>query len=150
MGELIDSDKPWRPQYPISTVCPACGSSAHRKVKPTTALAFTDDRICSACSTRYSPPTPLWARVVFGSIGLVLLLCGGALIAAGAALLLGLLKWNTSGVSYLTVGMPLSVAAVACFYLAFRKEVMGSSPVASCGEGDKNTPGPTNPDEPVS
>jgi hypothetical protein len=88
--------------------------------------------------------------VVFGSIGLVLLLCGGALIAAGAAVLLGLLKWNTSGVGYLSVGVPLSVAAAACFYMAFRKEATGARPVASCGEGDNNTPGPTHPDEPAS
>jgi hypothetical protein len=78
--------------------------------------------------------------VIFASIGFIFLLSGGALLATGAAILLGLLKWDTSGVRYLAGGVPLSVAAVACFYMAFRREVMGARPVASSGAGDEKPP----------
>jgi hypothetical protein len=32
-------------------------------------IAFTWDRVCRACSTRYTPPTPVWGRAVFAVIG---------------------------------------------------------------------------------
>ena len=88
----------------------------------------------------------LWSS----GVSLVLLLGGDFLLAVGAAIAIGLLDWDTFAGGFLVVGVLLSFAAVACFYMALRKEVMGSKPVASSGEEVKNTPGPTNPEEPGS
>jgi len=58
--------------YPVSNVCPKCGNAAFKKRKPDKWIAFTADRVCTACQTRYTPPTPSWAGVVFMLVGLVL------------------------------------------------------------------------------
>ena len=73
---------------PVSKVCPSCGGAAYRSVKPAALVAFTNDRVCLECQTRYAPPTPTWAAVVFLVLGLLPLLLGAAicvsvLIAAG-------------------------------------------------------------------
>jgi hypothetical protein len=65
----MDIGKPLQTAYPVSRVCPACGSGEYKTVQPQTMVAFTWDRVCRLCSTRYTPPTPMWARVVFGVIG---------------------------------------------------------------------------------
>ena len=62
---------------PIAHVCPNCGSSACAKVKPTAFLSYNLDRICTACQTRYAPPTPGWASVTFLVVGVALILVGG-------------------------------------------------------------------------
>jgi hypothetical protein len=57
--------------YPICTVCPGCGCPQHRKVRPDRFVAFGNDRVCLACRTRYTPPTPVWggiALIVVGSL----------------------------------------------------------------------------------
>jgi len=59
--------------YPVSRVCPACGDSGFKRVAPERWVAYGSDRVCRACGTRYTPPTPLWAGVVFVIVGLVLL-----------------------------------------------------------------------------
>jgi hypothetical protein len=66
----LDIGKPLRTAYPVSRVCPACGSGEYKTVQPKTMVAFTRDRVCRACSTRYTPPTPMWARVLFGVCGI--------------------------------------------------------------------------------
>jgi hypothetical protein len=59
-------------RYPISENCPRCGSREYTRRKPKTAVAFSDDRVCNLCQERYTPPTPVWAAVVFILIGTVL------------------------------------------------------------------------------
>ncbi len=58
--------------YPVSNVCPKCGNAEFKKRKPDKWIAFTADRVCTACQTRYTPPTPTWAGVVFIFVGLFL------------------------------------------------------------------------------
>jgi hypothetical protein len=72
-----------RSAYPVSPKCPGCGSADFRRVEAETSLAFTDDRVCKQCGTRYTPPIPAWARVVFAVVGL------GALAVMGGHGLLG-------------------------------------------------------------
>jgi hypothetical protein len=60
--------------YPVSKVCPECGHDEYEKRRPKGWVAFVDDRICKKCRTRYTPPTPLWAALVFivGGLGVAL------------------------------------------------------------------------------
>jgi hypothetical protein len=62
----------FKSRYPISECCPRCGSREYTRRKPETAIAFSDDRVCNRCQARYTPPTPVWAGVVFILIGTVL------------------------------------------------------------------------------
>src|SRR5262249_51663065 len=57
---------------PIRSVCPLCGSSSYTKRRPEGWIAFVSDRVCTVCYTRYTPPTPLWASIVFIIAGLAL------------------------------------------------------------------------------
>src|SRR5438552_6244910 len=68
-GRPFDIGKPLGTSHPVSPVCPACGSQEYKSVAPQSMVAFTWDRVCLGCSTRYTPPTPVWARVIFGVIG---------------------------------------------------------------------------------
>jgi hypothetical protein len=61
---------PKHPTYPGGLTCPGCGSAAFKRVKPHSDIAFAPDRVCTECGTRYTPPTPAWARMVFVAIGL--------------------------------------------------------------------------------
>lgn len=65
-----------RPKYPVSANCPQCGSESYKRVKPDAELAFAYDRVCKECDTRYTPPTPGWARGVYAGLGLVFLVAG--------------------------------------------------------------------------
>lgn len=67
-------------KHPISRKCPTCHGIDFKRVAPEAALAFTDDRVCKSCGTRYTPPTPLWAAVIFLVVGIVIILLN---IAAG-------------------------------------------------------------------
>jgi len=58
--------------FPISKVCPQCGHTEFKKVYPNTYLAFAYDRVCNACGTRYSPPTPLWGALLIMAIGVII------------------------------------------------------------------------------
>jgi hypothetical protein len=62
--------------YPTSTVCPQCGSTEYTTRRAEKFVSFVNDRVCQSCNTRYSPPTPRWAGVVFIFIGLVLGIAG--------------------------------------------------------------------------
>jgi hypothetical protein len=94
--------------YPISTTCPQCGGTEYARRKPERVVAFVSDRICRACKTRYTPPTPVWAGVLFLLAGLTLpflglvltsllvnpfsivgLICEGAIAALGVAAFVG-------------------------------------------------------------
>jgi hypothetical protein len=61
----------FKSKYPISEHCPQCGSSDYTRRKPETRVAFSDDRVCKGCQTRYTPPTPAWAGIVFIIVGMV-------------------------------------------------------------------------------
>ena len=80
--------------YPVASTCPKCGSREFREVVPKGRVAFTYDRKCTACDTRYTPPTPLWAAVVFIVLGILmiafgiemLVVLGGLQVGVGIAL----------------------------------------------------------------
>jgi hypothetical protein len=56
-------------KYPINETCPKCGQTTFKGVRPETFVAFANDRICLGCGTRYTPPTPPWAAIVFLIVG---------------------------------------------------------------------------------
>jgi hypothetical protein len=62
--------------YPVASSCPQCGSNEFTRVKAEGRVAFTDDRKCTACGTRYTPPTPAWASVVFILLGILITAVG--------------------------------------------------------------------------
>ncbi|MBY0456130.1 MAG: hypothetical protein K2V38_02205 [Gemmataceae bacterium] len=78
-------------------MCPGCSSDKHKRVRPLGWVAFKWDRVCKDCGTRYTPPTPGWAAVVF--LGAGLLLAGFGVISVLLAL---------------ASGNPLSLPVVAC------------------------------------
>jgi len=59
-------------KYPISNVCPKCESAQYKTCRSEELIAFASDRICTSCGTRYVPPTPRWAGVIFIIIGLIM------------------------------------------------------------------------------
>ena len=63
-------------KYPVALSCPQCGSKEFQRVKVEGRIAFTDDRKCTACGTRYTPPTPAWAAVVFVLLGILITAVG--------------------------------------------------------------------------
>ncbi len=65
------------PTRPIAKICPSCGSVEYAACKPESFVAFTNDRKCKQCETRYRLPTPAWAAIVFLVLGL-LMFVGGA------------------------------------------------------------------------
>jgi hypothetical protein len=99
-------------QYPISERCPQCGGREHEKRKPDAVVAFAADRVCKACQTRYTPPTPAWAAVVLLLVGLLFASVG---ILAFVALFVLPDGGFWSGVrTYIVVAftLPLGIAAV--------------------------------------
>lgn len=63
--------------------CPTCGNRAFEAVRPAQFVAFRSDRLCTACDTRYSPPTPAWAALLFIVLGLVVVAaCSGSIVIA--------------------------------------------------------------------
>jgi hypothetical protein len=95
-------------EYPISATCPQCGGAEYTCRKPRRLVAFVSDRVCQACNTRYTPPTPVWAAILFllagftlPFLGLVLtsllvhpfsiagLVCEGVIAALGVAAFVG-------------------------------------------------------------
>jgi hypothetical protein len=67
-------------EFPISKVCPRCGSKEYTSRKPKEFVAFANDRVCKVCLTRYSPPPPVWGGIVFVLCGLALPILGCVLI----------------------------------------------------------------------
>ena len=110
-------------------------AAGHRKVQPATALAFTRDRVCEGCSTRYTPPTPRWARVFFAAIGLLFLLPAGSFSAWGVAGLFRAPGWD-KGMLLAEAGL-LVVPAVACFFMALQ----GKPGAGRTRSGAGNDPG---------
>jgi hypothetical protein len=77
-------------------------------------IAFLDDRICQACSTRYSPPTPLWAALLIILSGLLL----GGIGAVG--ILEYLMRFHQSGTSSLLRYSFLGVLGIVAIVLGVR------------------------------
>jgi hypothetical protein len=69
-------EKPKATSHPVSDACPQCGSRAYTEVKSEAIIAVGNDRVCAKCSTRYTPPTPWWARPIFAVIGLAMSVIG--------------------------------------------------------------------------
>lgn len=59
--------------YPVNKDCPKCGPGEFKKRKPKRYIAFTYDRVCKSCGMRYTPPTPVWAGVLFLLVGILIL-----------------------------------------------------------------------------
>ena len=70
-------------KYPVSRKCPKCHGTDFKRVRPEGRVAFTDDRVCKSCGTRY---TPLWAAVLFIVIGAIILLVDIAAVWVGFAM----------------------------------------------------------------
>jgi hypothetical protein len=76
-------ERPTAKKRPVALVCPSCGGGEYTGSKPVGWVAFASDRKCAECGTRYSPPTPAWAALVFILFGLAM--------AAGGLVMVGLL-----------------------------------------------------------
>ena len=95
-------------EYPISATCPQCGGTEYTRRKPKRLVAYVNDRVCRACNTRFTPPTPVWAGILFLLAGLTLpflglvltsllvhpfsiagLVCEGVIAALGVAAFVG-------------------------------------------------------------
>ncbi len=110
----FDLGKPLGTPHPVSGACPACGSGEYKSVQPAAMVSFTFDRMCTACKTRYTPPTPTWARVVFGLIG------AGAIAGGAAILYLAATKGGAPARLYVAAAVMAAVGA-ACLYKAATK-----------------------------
>lgn len=76
-GEVKQPPQSEAGPFPVGTACPKCAAGEYRVVKPEAFVAFRWDRVCKACGTRYTPPTPMWAGGAFILLGLVLAVIGG-------------------------------------------------------------------------
>lgn len=63
--------------HPVSPVCPECGGTEYRAVRPDRLVAFRYDRVCRDCQTRYVTPTPPAGAVAMLIVGVVLVLLAG-------------------------------------------------------------------------
>jgi hypothetical protein len=91
--------------YPVSKVCPQCGHTEFRQTRPESWVAFGWDRICKSCNTRYTPPTPVWAGVVF-------ILAGLPLAGMGLLTLIGITLSGPVGLPNLLCWGPLGLAGL--------------------------------------
>jgi RNA polymerase subunit RPABC4/transcription elongation factor Spt4 len=98
-------------KHPVASSCPQCGSQDFTRVKVEGRVAFTDDRKCTACGTRYTPPTPAWAAFVFILLGILITAVGAAFcfFARGAVL-----------VRDLVYGSILTVFGLSCIIYGIR------------------------------
>src|SRR5262245_58784972 len=67
-------------RYPVSLVCPSCGSSRFKKLHDDHAATLRFLRECKDCGQRYEPPVPRWAAVCAIVVG-ILLAIGGVVSA---------------------------------------------------------------------
>ena len=70
---------------PVSSVCPKCSNTEFTRVRPEGWVSFAHDRVCNSCGTRYTPPTPIWAALIFLAAGLLLAGFGGVSVFVRAA-----------------------------------------------------------------
>jgi hypothetical protein len=101
--------------YPVGQACPQCGGTKYNKVKPDTWIAFAADRRCESCGCRYTPLTPMWACVVFLSIGLLGFMSSlTSLMIILASILSGAIPVDVPGI--LTNGIILVVSLLCLSY----------------------------------
>ena len=110
----FDIGKPLGTPHPVSQACPNCGSTEYKAVKPAAMVAFTSDRVCQACSKRYTPPTPLWARLIFAGIGL-------AAVAFGATISYDIIQGKHHATFGLLTPIVAAVVGFGCLYKAATK-----------------------------
>jgi hypothetical protein len=103
-------------KYPISETCPECGQTTFKGVKPETFVAFTEDRICLGCGTRYTPSTPTWAAIVFLIVGTGIVLV--ALLGIGLELLRP--AGGCSGQMTYFICFPILAVGIACVIYGIR------------------------------
>lgn len=122
-------------EYPVSRVCPQCGCAEFKKRRPEKLVAFTWDRVCKACDTHYTPPTPVWASIVFIVIGL--LLAG----LFGIGMIANLARGNVLGLPALVLDGLLAVVGVFAMIHGVRSLIgqrSVSSPVEEAAIIDPN------------
>jgi hypothetical protein len=112
--------KPWSrrkrmTKFPVSRNCPNCQGIDFKRVKPQSHIAFTDDRQCKNCGTRYTPPTPLWAALIFMVVGTLIILVNifGIVIALSAGDLAD--RWRTGRFNFLTLPV-----GIGCLFYGIR------------------------------
>ncbi len=99
----------FKSHYPISLNCPKCGSFTYQFAKPEHAFALRPDRICSDCDTRYTPPVPVWGRVLYVIFGI------GALVGCG----IGAVEMFKEGNAYFPIAILGAVlGGGGCIYQA--------------------------------
>jgi len=103
-------------RYPVATSCPDCGCKEYRRVKVNRPVAFTDDRECIACGARYTPPTPVWAAVVFIVLGVLITAVGGT----GVVFYLFLVEKSFIEGIHLGVSTSVTGIGVACTLFGIR------------------------------
>lgn len=54
--------------------CPICDSDQYVCVAPDRQVAFTKDRVCQECGSKWQPATPRWAGWAFVALGTAFLL----------------------------------------------------------------------------
>ena len=99
---------------PVSKVCPKCGGTKYTKRKPRATVAFVFDRVCSDCGTRYSPPTPTWAGVVFLLAGLLLSIFGFP------ALIIGFIRGDPCAIPAMLIHGALGVMGLLAFIFGIK------------------------------
>jgi uncharacterized protein (DUF983 family) len=100
--------------YPVSKVCPSCGSGQFKRVEPDagSGAALLNDRVCKDCGTRYTPVPPAALPYFF-------LLVGVGVIAAGCNSLYDFFRnWRHGGwtISPFWSVVMILVGAVAVLY----------------------------------
>lgn len=56
--------------------CPSCRYREFVRMPATSFVAFSKDYVCRRCVTRFPAPTPLWAAIVFMTVGVSAALIG--------------------------------------------------------------------------
>ena len=103
-------------KYPISRVCPKCGSGGYRLLGQSITVPFGRDRECVNCSTRYAPRQGKPAGIAFILLALFLIVPFG--ISATAATL-ALLHLHSDKDYQPTLGSALCPALIALAGLWF-------------------------------
>jgi RNA polymerase subunit RPABC4/transcription elongation factor Spt4 len=120
-------------KLPISKACPNCGNSEFSRQKSKRFVAFAPDRICAQCETRYTPPTPVWA-------GLLFIFAAIALPVLGFVLITVVLGHPFSVLGLVCEGVFVFFAIVA-FFGGIRSLIESSEQTSSAS----NTQRPDNP-----
>lgn len=122
--------KQFKSQYPISERCPRCGGKEHIKQEPGTYIAFVSDRICTGCETRYTPPTPAWAGMLFILLGTLFVAWDVWIIvstfiwpARGVSDFIGFFISGWGGAAFATFGIVCIVYGVRSLKRAWKKSV---------------------------